>query len=160
MAVGPVAQRALVFEYIADAVLFISVDGLISDCNPGAEQMFGFKREELIGATLALVFGPQEATDFSAGMRSGTGDNGRWQGRLSFVNRTGAPGRTETLSVPLEDGGGYLTIHREVTEAEQIESKLEDERLLLRSLIDAVQIPFSAKIAKGGSCCTIKRTRP
>ena len=147
--VEPIAQRVLVFEYIADAVLFIAADGLISDCNPGAEQMFGFKRAELIGAALALVFGKQEAADFCEGMRSGSGNNGRWQGRLSFVNKTGQQGRTQTLSVPLENAGGYLTIHREVTEAEQIESKFVEERLLLRSLIDAVPDPIFCKDREG-----------
>jgi two-component system NtrC family sensor kinase len=59
--VGDPVQQDLLRRYAAvldcadDAIVTVSVDGLITDWNPGAERLYGYTREEIVGQPVASV---------------------------------------------------------------------------------------------------------
>ena len=52
-------RLAAIVEYSDDAIIAASLDGTITDWNPGAERMLGFSRSEIIGNPISLIT-PQE----------------------------------------------------------------------------------------------------
>jgi len=48
-------RLAAIVEFSDDAIIAASLDGIITDWNPGAERMLGFSRSEIIGCPLSLI---------------------------------------------------------------------------------------------------------
>lgn len=64
-----VALKRAVIDSALDGVVIIDRDGLICDFNPTAEDIFGFKKDEIIGKTLAHTIVPERYRDaHEAGM--------------------------------------------------------------------------------------------
>ena len=49
----------LLFESSDDAIITKSLDRIITDVNPAAEKLFGYQRDELIGAHISILFPPE-----------------------------------------------------------------------------------------------------
>src|SRR5713226_3045019 len=56
-------QQARAFKHISEGVVVTDLAGRILDWNPGAERMFGYGKEAMMGKTPALLYGPQESPD-------------------------------------------------------------------------------------------------
>ena len=54
-------QRSCTFEHIEDGIIVTSLDGVILDWNKGAERLFGWLREEMLGKTPAVLHRPCDA---------------------------------------------------------------------------------------------------
>src|SRR5215472_6415256 len=59
---GDQRRLAAIVEYSDDAIVAASLDGIITEWNAGAERMFGYSREEIIGKPLSLIT-PEELRD-------------------------------------------------------------------------------------------------
>ena len=55
-------RLAAIVEFSDDAIIAASLDGIVTDWNPGAERMLGFSREEIIGGRISLIT-PQELSN-------------------------------------------------------------------------------------------------
>ena len=55
---GDHRRLAAIVEYSDDAIVAASLDGIITEWNAGAERMFGFSREEIIGKPLWQITPP------------------------------------------------------------------------------------------------------
>ncbi|MGB8167416.1 MAG: PAS domain S-box protein [Chthoniobacteraceae bacterium] len=156
-------RRALVFNHIDDAVLVMTTEGVIADWNSGAERVFGWQREEVIGATPEVYFLAEEAPTRLRQLLEAVANEGKWAAEFDFLRKDGSTGRCGAVSVPLLDGEGeilgILSVHSEAPEAPATDTEAEaiggsqsvpsDERFLLRALIDAVPDPIFCKDRKG-----------
>jgi PAS domain S-box-containing protein len=69
-----VAHRAAIVETSEDAIIGKSLDGTIVSWNSGAERLYGYKAEEVVGRPLALLVPPDRADEFGwimKGLRHG-----------------------------------------------------------------------------------------
>jgi PAS domain S-box-containing protein/diguanylate cyclase (GGDEF)-like protein len=57
------ARMAAIVESSDDAIVGISLEGLITSWNPAARRLFGYDAEEAIGRSIALIMPPERATE-------------------------------------------------------------------------------------------------
>lgn len=107
------------FEHLFDGVIVMDLTGKVLDCNPGAEKMFGYPKEEMLGRVPSMYDGVdarERTTKMLAEMRR----QGRWSGEMVFRRKDGTEGVCETVVVPLWDDYGRtvaaLQISRDITE--------------------------------------------
>jgi PAS domain-containing protein len=51
-------RLAAIVEYSDDAIIAITLDGIVTDWNAGAERMLGYSRSEIIGSPIAVTICP------------------------------------------------------------------------------------------------------
>ncbi|HEX4441422.1 MAG TPA: PAS domain S-box protein [Thermoanaerobaculia bacterium] len=119
-----VRRHARAFDHISDAVITLDLQAHIVEWNPGAERMFGFTKEQMIGHTPDRLRAPgieRTATELIADMRR----EGRWSGEIHFVRADGVAGVCDTVVVPLADDFGRtiaaLAVCRDVTDRKRLE---------------------------------------
>ena len=112
------------FEHLFDGVIVMDLTGKVLDCNPGAEKIFGYAREELLGRVPPIREGgdgARQTADLLAAVRR----EGRWSGEMPFRRKDGTSGICETVVVPLWDDFGRamaaLQISRDVTELRRLQ---------------------------------------
>jgi len=163
-------RRALVFNHIYDALIVTAEDETIVDWNAGAERMFGWEREAVLGERVADIHQPTSPAVAGRSILAIVQSTGRWHGEMHFVRKDGGIGSCEAVGIPLLDAEGRtrgtLFVHAEVSslseswpvaaeeEGEEagmlaVARQLRDERFLLRKLIDAVPDPIFCKDREG-----------
>jgi PAS domain S-box-containing protein len=107
------------YEHLFDGVLVMDLTGKVLDSNPGAERMFGYSRQEMLGRFPPILQGDDEArrtTQMLAEMRR----QGSWSGKMVFRRKDGTEGLSETVVVPLWDDFGRtvaaVQISRDISE--------------------------------------------
>ncbi|HEY3204553.1 MAG TPA: PAS domain S-box protein, partial [Thermoanaerobaculia bacterium] len=127
-----VRRQARAFEHISDGVVLMNLEGKIVDWNPGAEKMFGYSKEEMLGRTPSTLAPPEQAEDLTRTMLDGMRKQGRWTGEVRFLRKDGAPGVCDMVVVPLADQFGRtlaaLGVSRDVTDRKNLEEQLRRER--------------------------------
>lgn len=164
-------QRALVFNYIYEALIVTDFDGVVLDWNAGAERMFGWKREEALGQPLTIVHGEEVEGVTQQSIPRLVTNLGKWAGQLGYWHKDGNSATCEAVGVFLKDSGGekrgILIVYVDAAEAApsvppanptsgvievpgiEVPRPLRDERFLLRKLIDAVPDPIFCKDREG-----------
>ena len=128
----------------------LGFSGAVRSWNPGAERMFGWKREEILGLTPCQWLEEEVFEVFAREVLRGKG--APWESRVEFHKKAGARGVADVRAVPMKaDGGlaGWLVIWRDQTALHEAQQQLLDERALLKTLIDAVPDPIFCKDRDG-----------
>ena len=116
-------RQARTFEHIFDAVVVMDLTGRVLDWNPGAERLFGWTREQMLGRTPDVLY-PGSGAEATARMLSEMRGRGRFKGELAFRRRDGTVGFCETVLVPHTDEWGRtvaaIQVHRDLTELKQL----------------------------------------
>lgn len=127
------AQRTAVMEAALDAIVLMDHRGNITDFNPAAEQTFGYRRDEVLGRSLADVLIPERlrAVHNAALERIIAGGGGHLLGKrieLPALRRDGSEFPAEVAVVRIRTEGppvftGYIrdiTERRQAAEAEML----------------------------------------
>jgi len=121
-------RQAQTFEHIFDGVVVTDLTGRIVDWNPGAERMFGYSKEFVLGKTPSLLHVPSDSPTLLQKMLQGVRKDGRWVGDLRFRRKDGAEGICQTVVVPHNDEYGRpieaIFVHHDVTELRRLEAQL------------------------------------
>jgi PAS domain S-box-containing protein len=122
-------RQARTVQHAFDAILVTDLEGRITECNPGAERMFGAAKEELLGKTPGSLYGSSGEAVFEQ-MMNGVRRNGRWTGEAEFVRSDGTRGTCEVAVVHLGDeygrSVGAIHVHRDITRRKRLEAELEE----------------------------------
>jgi PAS domain S-box-containing protein len=129
------AQLAAIVESSYDAILSTDIEGNILSWNKGAEILYGYSAEEIVGKHISLIVPrelPQEVPDVIARMQRGERMEAHETVRLRKDGQMVAIAATIS---PIRDGEGHVTgissIHRDINErklAEQQRVELQLER--------------------------------
>jgi PAS domain S-box-containing protein len=126
------------FESSIDGIFLTTLDGKISDANPGACRMLNMSKEEICRA------GRQGLLENNANLVSGLKEReqtGRFSGELTFVRKDGSKFIAETNSVIISDKAGFkraVAIVRDITERKLSENALRESEARYRTLIENI----------------------
>lgn len=131
----------LLVEGVKDyAIFMLDTAGRVTAWNSGAERLFGYATEEIIGQHLSCLF-PPESRDFAAAelkkARSATYETEGWR-----LRRDGSRFWAESLTAPLRDRDGhhrgFARTTRDLSEKKQVEAALARQGALLDLALDAI----------------------
>jgi PAS domain S-box-containing protein len=137
------ARLRLVIENAKDhAILTLDPQGIINQWSVGAEQIFGWGEEEVIGKSVSIIFTPEDRAE-GADVREvataavhGKALDVRWHigkdGRRVFMNGT------MNMLPPNSDGTpqGFIKIARDETDRHQAEQALKDLNTTLEQRVE------------------------
>jgi PAS domain S-box-containing protein len=126
--------QAGVLANVQDAVISTDSQFTVRTWNPAAEQLYGWKAEEVIGQHAGTIFGEQ------VGVRDGVnalGEGGVFDGELTVRRKDGAIIVVDVQAVTIRDPGGqlsgYVSVARDMTERR----RAEEQRQLAREKLEA-----------------------
>jgi PAS domain S-box-containing protein len=121
-------RQALTFENTHDSVVVTGLDGTIIDCNPATQQIFGYPREQVLGADLTLWYRPAELGRLRAELDAEAGGARQSAGALPFTRQDGSAGTCEVIAAPQHDERGQpigrIWISHDITERTHVEAAL------------------------------------
>jgi PAS domain S-box-containing protein len=130
---------AAIVESSHDAIIGKTLDGVITSWNAGAEQLYGYQRDEVLGRNASMLFPPgHEDTETQLMQRSASGERIEQHGMM----RRRKDGTTITVSLtlsPIIDANGrtagVASISRDISERQRAEAMFEG---LLEAAPDAI----------------------
>jgi PAS domain S-box-containing protein len=138
------------FKTLAEATfegITISENGIIVDLNDQHAYMHGYEREDLLGKHVRDIVAPEFHERLDEAMR--TGDPGPIE--YLDLRKDGTRFPVEVFSRTVKVGKREVVIAavRDVTERRKMEDALEQERLLLSTLLDSLPDAIYVKDARG-----------
>jgi PAS domain S-box-containing protein len=119
------AQAALL-DRATDAIMVRSVDGVLTYWNQGAERLYGWTREEVLGRNVADFLYRDPSSMRAAGLELAA--RGEWSGELLHRTRDGRILTVQARWTLLrEEGGGepsVLVINTDITEKRSLEAQV------------------------------------
>jgi PAS domain S-box-containing protein len=138
LSLSAVQAVAAVVEYSDDAIVTKDLSGIITSWNRGAEQIFGYKAEEVIGKPVTILIPadhPNEEPEILERIRCGERTDHYETIRM---RKDGAPLNISLTVSPVRDSSGKIVgaskIARDITERNRIEierRKIEAQNLIL-----------------------------
>jgi PAS domain S-box-containing protein len=132
--------QAHLLANVSDAVIATDAQLMITAWNRAAEEMFGWKAEEVLGRRGAELLQPEYIDSDRAGVFRGLAETGRWQGEVRHQRRDGTLLVCEVTSVVLKDEAGqvtgYIGVNRDITKRRQAEQALRQSEAAYRTLAE------------------------
>ncbi len=135
---------AAIVNSSSDAIIGRTPDGTVTSWNTGAEAIFGYSADEMIGRSGAAVVPPHLAGEFRDLLqRMARGEKIQHY----ETTRVRKDGRSIDISLsisPLKDSDGKLvgfcTISRDITDRKRADKKLQEERLRFESVLESLPV--------------------
>ena len=132
---------AALVESSNDAIFTKDLDGNVQTWNPGAELMYGYAADEIVGRSVSLLVPPGHPDEISGISRKSS--SGELVRHFETVRQT-KDGRRLDVSLavsPLRDAAGTVvgasTIARDITAQKRDVERLRESEARLRSIVDA-----------------------
>jgi PAS domain S-box-containing protein len=134
------SKLAAIVESSDDAIISRTVEGKITSWNKGAEVMFGYPAEEVMGKPVFVLTAPDHVDELVTILdRVGQGEK-ITHFETVRVRKDGCPIDVSLTISPIRNAAGEVvgaaTIARDITERKRAEAALMKERHLLRTLMD------------------------
>ena len=126
----------LQIERIPLAHIVLDADSRISEWNPAAERIFGFRKEEVLGRAPSDLIGPADVLAQLTGPLSAHGFNAN-------LTKDGRTIVCQWFNTPLKDadgrGAGLLCLVQDVTDRIGAEEALHREREFLHAVLESIE---------------------
>ncbi len=118
-------RQASLFDQTYDAILAWDWDGPITFWNRGAEQLYGFSRDEALGKSPRALL-QTKTLDGCGDSLSALQRDSRWEGELEQVTHDGRRIRLESRMVLVREAGRayVLEVNRDITDRQLLEEQL------------------------------------
>lgn len=120
---------ALLAEHATDSICGLNLDGQITEWNLGAEQLYGYKRKEVLGRELSAIFPAQHLEEIY--MLVFDAQNGKHSNSTEMValNKDGTHIEIQLVSSPIWDENqivGVSLISRDITKRREAEKRVAE----------------------------------
>ena len=143
-AVGKLQELAAIVESSEDAILGKTLEGVITSWNKGAEKMYGYAAEEIVGKSVYDIVPPERRDELEQILERLK--RGEAVERLETV-RVRKDGTTVDVSAtisPIKDQGGRVigasAIARDITERKRAEEALRESEARWRVTVQAARV--------------------
>ncbi|HEX2640638.1 MAG TPA: PAS domain-containing sensor histidine kinase, partial [Pyrinomonadaceae bacterium] len=124
--------RLLMESFTDYAIITTNGEGTVEHWNPGAEKIFGYPANEMIGQSSDIIFTPEDqALGAPENERSTARTKGRAADERWHMRKDGTRFFASGVMVPLFDRGrllGYAKIARDLTEQKRVSEQLQQSR--------------------------------
>ena len=150
------------------AIFMVDAEGLVTTWNEGAERVFGYNEEEILGEDACVLFTPEDRTsgrperEMETARTEGRAEDERWH-----VRKDGSRFWASGFVRPVRDEEGSLLgfskVARDLTEFKRAEEAVEEAReaereriardlhdLVLQDLVSALQAAEAHRLARRG----------
>jgi PAS domain S-box-containing protein len=126
------AYHAYLLENVHDAVIATDEQLLVTAWNKGAQEMYGWRADEVLGRNLWEVVPSDLSEEQRAHALRELSERGRFRTEAMTYGKDGTPVYTEGITIALrgeqeEEGQitGYVSIRRDITERKRAEQEIE-----------------------------------
>jgi len=144
------SQLAAIAESSADAILGMTPDGVVTSWNAGAEQIFGYSRQEMTGAGIAVIVAPGRSGQLAAVLERIRAGETVTEMEAKCLRKDGALIDVAYTISPLRGADGAVTgaalVARDVTERNRAEA---DRRALEHRLRQSERLESLGQLASG-----------
>jgi PAS domain S-box-containing protein len=137
------ARLAALVESSCDAIVGLSLDGMISSWNRGAGQIFGYSAEEALGKRISIIATPDRVDELPRLLERIK--NAEWIDHYETIQKTknGTPVNVSLTVSPVWDAQGRIIgaskIVRDITDQKKDEEALRDGEQRLRNAHDTLE---------------------
>ena len=118
----------------------------IMEFSPGAERIFGYRREEIIGQSVARLHLPEDVDKFPEEMALLRQNRGGVTGETTMVRKSGEDFPALFNTFPLSDGDGNITatlgVTIDITDLKKVEEELRESEAFSSGLLNNSPIPI------------------
>lgn len=141
-------RQALLLDQVSDAVISTDEDFVITSWNRGAERVYGWKAEEVIGKQAGSLFRTHYLTDTLQDVMSEFTTNGYWEGEVEQRRKDGStvPILSAVTLLRNEAGEpiGTVGVNRDITNLRSSEAALRVAEQRYRHLFDRAPVMYLA----------------
>jgi two-component system, OmpR family, sensor histidine kinase VicK len=130
----PVRRLAAIVESSEDAIFSKTLDGTIDTWNPGAERLYGYAAEEIIGRPVSVLVPPERAGEEDIVMNNAIAGEGALSIETARLAKDGSRREVSLTVSPIKDQKGRLmgfsSISRDISERKRLQvqaDRLKDE---------------------------------
>jgi PAS domain S-box-containing protein len=131
-----------------DAIIAVDRGWRITAWNDGAERMYGWDANEVLGRHVPSFVRMALTDQQRAQIRREAAERGRWRGEATVERKDGSSVSVELINVAVrgEQGEitGFLGIHRDVTERKRSERALRKANQRAEAILESITARFSA----------------
>ncbi len=125
---------ATAMEQTAEGIMTVDLDNIISYANPGCEEIYGYKPEELIGQKTDIFHSGKEDQTFFDTLDRTIYSGNTWSGHMTNRRKDGTIRELELTISPIKDEKGKITsfvsVSRDMTHEIQMEKELRQAQKL------------------------------
>ncbi len=134
--------QASVLRSVKDSVIVTDLQGRTTYFNQGAEEIFGYSADEMLGQHLAILYPQPEGAPARLSQRfqqimAGIDYIGEWEGRRKDGSYVWLYIKTSVLRDAAGQPVGFIGVSKDITDRKRAEQKLRDSEANLRSIFDA-----------------------
>ena len=139
------AEKAALVDLAQDAIVVREVDGCVLFWNRGAEALYGWSSQDMVGQNSIEQLKTEFPEPFET-VKAKTLAQGRWEGEVTQQKRDGTPMIAYSRTALLRGANGkrhrVLTISHDITNLKQAEAELRllNERLSLATTIASIGV--------------------
>jgi PAS domain S-box-containing protein len=129
------ARLAAIVEFSEDAIIGMTLDGVVVSWNPGAERLYGYSGGEVRGSRFSILFPPGHADEMPELLENLRRGKRTESSEFVHVRKDGGRVNVALRFSPIKDTTGAVTgvsaIGRDVTERRRLEEELRRQAQLL-----------------------------
>ena len=133
-------HQAQVMNQVHEAIIVCDLNLLITEWNVGAETMFGYSAEEMLGKPFSSIYPDDQRPSLIEEIQPQVRQKGWHEFETRLHRKSGQEFATHVLITALKDSKGRIVGFAgsaiDITESKQAEKAIAEERSLLRTLID------------------------